>query len=106
MMPTIRVAERTGRLEALKDNRFSADYEDELERVLRGLFNACPDCTSDAWEEVAENFDDQIGRDKADQFCRVRGYDIRLEPGSDKLVQGWRDIGIMLMARDRGLIAW
>jgi hypothetical protein len=88
MMPTIRVAERTGRLEALKDNRFSADYEDELERVLRGLFNACPDCTSDAWEEVAENFDDQIGRDKAAVLNWAEDRDSTVATGRRAVV--WR----------------
>ncbi|MGF7207767.1 hypothetical protein GGE65_002345 [Skermanella aerolata] len=75
-----------------------------MERVLTGLFSACPDCASDAWEEVADDFDTQIGRAKVVEFALERGYDLR-RAGRGQLVDCWRDIGIMLLARDRGLIA-
>ena len=80
-----------------------------------GLFSACPDCSSDAWEEVADDFDTRIGRAKVIEFALERGYDVR-RAGAGKangsaakettgdLVDCWRDIGIMLLARDRGLI--
>jgi len=74
-----------------------------LERVLTGLFSACPDCASDAWEEVADDFDTQIGREKVVEFALERGYDLQCT-GNGRLVDCWRDIGIMLLARDRGLI--
>jgi hypothetical protein len=101
-------------LEVHSSDRFSAAYEEELERVLTGLFSACPDCASDAWEEVADDFDTQIGRAKVVEFALERGYDLRRAGtgqgtgnganGTSHLVDCWRDIGIMLLARDRGLI--
>jgi len=102
-------------LEVHSSDRFSAAYEEELERVLKGLFSACPDCASDAWEEVADDFDTQIGRAKVIEFALERGYDLRRtgngqangngSKGTIHLVDCWRDIGIMLLARDRGLIS-
>jgi hypothetical protein len=101
-MQVVRVIEHTRLLEKHGADRFSAEYEDELERVLKKLFSACPDCASDAWEEAAEDFDSEVGRSKVVEFCLKRGYDVRAGTG---LVTCWRDIGIMLLARDRGLIS-
>ena len=113
-MQVVRVADHTQGLEVHSSDRFSAAYEEELERVLTGLFSACPDCASDAWEEVADDFDTQIGRAKVVEFALERGYDLRRAGtgrsngnganGTSHLVDCWRDIGIMLLARDRGLI--
>jgi hypothetical protein len=105
-MQVVRVVDHTRALEAHSADRFSADYEEELERVLKGLFSACPDCASDAWEQAAEDFDEEVGRARAVEFCLERGYDVRSGAGNgaDKLVCCWRDIGIMLLARDRGLV--
>ncbi|GEO38406.1 hypothetical protein SAE02_25540 [Skermanella aerolata] len=103
-MHVVRVADHTQGLEVHSSDRFSEAYEEELERVLTGLFSACPDCASDAWEEVADDFDTQIGRAKVVEFALERGYDLR-RAGRGQLVDCWRDIGIMLLARDRGLIA-
>jgi hypothetical protein len=113
-MQVVRVADHTQGLEVHSSDRFSAAYEEELERVLTGLFSACPDCASDAWEEVADDFDTQIGRAKVVEFALERGYDLRRAGtghsnanganGASYLVDCWRDIGIMLLARDRGLI--
>jgi hypothetical protein len=115
-MQVVRVADHTKGLEVHGSDRFSAAYEEELERVLTGLFSACPDCASDAWEEVADDFDTQIGRAKVVEFALERGYDLRrtgsgqgngngnASKGTGDLVDCWRDIGIMLLARDRGLI--
>ena len=113
-MQVVRVADHTQKLEVHSSDRFSAAYEEELERVLKDLFSACPDCASDAWEEVADDFDTQIGRAKVVEFALERGYDLRRAGtgqvngnGSKegaRLVDCWRDIGIMLLARDRGLI--
>ena len=113
-MQVVRVADHTQKLEVHSLDRFSAAYEEELDRVLTGLFSACPDCSSDAWEEVADDFDTRIGRTKVVEFALERGYDVRragAEKGngnvakeSGNLVDCWRDIGIMLLARDRGLI--
>jgi hypothetical protein len=113
-MQVVRVADHTQGLEVHSSDRFSAAYEEELERVLTGLFSACPDCASDAWEEVADDFDTQIGRAKVVEFALERGYDLRRAGtgqntgkgtnGTGHLVDCWRDIGIMLLARDRGLI--
>ena len=113
-MQVVRVADHTQGLEVHSSDRFSAAYEEELERVLNGLFSACPDCSSDAWEEVADDFDTEIGRAKVVEFALERGYDVRRAAigkvngnGAGKscdLVDCWRDIGIMLLARDRGLI--
>jgi hypothetical protein len=113
-MQVVRVADHTQGLEVHSSDRFSAAYEEELERVLTGLFSACPDCASDAWEEVADDFDTQIGRAKVVEFALERGYDLRRAGtgqntgkgtnGTGQLVDCWRDIGIMLLARDRGLI--
>jgi len=114
-MQVVRVADHTQGLEVHGSDRFSAAYEEELERVLTGLFSACPDCASDAWEEVADDFDTQIGRAKVVEFALERGYDLRRAgtgqsngngtSGTSHLVDCWRDIGIMLLARDRGLIS-
>jgi hypothetical protein len=114
-MQVVRVADHTQGLEVHSSDRFSAAYEEELERVLTGLFSACPDCASDAWEEVADDFDTQIGRAKVLEFALERGYDLRRtgngqangngSKGTVHLVDCWRDIGIMLLARDRGLIS-
>lgn len=109
-MQVIRVAEYARELEDPGVDRFSAAYEERLERVLKDLFSACPDCASDAWEEAADDFDGEVGRDKVVEFCLERGYDVRRDPdgggndGKSELVRCWRDIGIMLLARDRGLI--
>ena len=113
-MQVVRVADHTQGLEVHSSDRFSAAYEEELERVLTGLFSACPDCASDAWEEVADDFDTQIGRAKVLEFALERGYDLRCAGSGQsngngsketgRLVDCWRDIGIMLLARDRGLI--
>jgi hypothetical protein len=113
-MQVVRVADHTQELEVHSSDRFSAAYEEELERVLNGLFSACPDCASDAWEEVADDFDTQIGRADVVEFALERGYDVRRATAGkcDKngsraagdLVDCWRDVGIMLLARDRGLI--
>ena len=105
-MSMVAVAERVRDLEAFCGDRFSAEYEAALERVLRDLFAAGPGA-SDAWEEVAEEFDDRIGRGGAAEFCLQRGFDLYRQPGdrASPLVCCWRDIGIMLLARDRGLIA-
>ena len=113
-MQVVRVADHIQGLEVHSSDRFSAAYEEELERVLTGLFSACPDCASDAWEEVADDFDTQIGRAKVVEFALERGYDLRRAGtgqntrkganGTGHLVDCWRDIGIMLLARDRGLI--
>jgi len=113
-MQVVRVADHIQELEVHSSDRFSAAYEEELDRVLTGLFSACPDCSSDAWEEVADDFDTRIGRAKVIEFALERGYDVR-RAGTGKgngsaahetvdLVDCWRDIGIMLLARDRGLI--
>ena len=105
-MQVVRVVDHTRALEPHSADRFSAEYEEELERVLKELFSACPDCASDAWEQVAEDFDDAVGRARVVEFCLKRGYDVRSggSNGQEKLVSCWRDIGIMLLARDRGLI--
>ncbi|WP_158043741.1 hypothetical protein [Skermanella pratensis] len=108
-MQVIRVADHARELEDPGLDRFSAAYEERLERVLKDLFSACPDCASDAWEEAADDFDSQVGREKVVEFCLERGYDVRRNPGGNTdgktgLVGCWRDVGIMLLARDRGLI--
>lgn len=103
-MRVIAVAERAKELDLFDGDRFSAEYEAALEGVLRDLFATCPGA-SDAWEEVAESFDDEVGMQGAAAFCLERGFDIRKVPGDEEsgLVGCWRDIGIMLLARDRGL---
>ncbi|EWY37398.1 hypothetical protein N825_17465 [Skermanella stibiiresistens SB22] len=120
-MQVVRVVEHTQGLESHGLDRFSAAYEERLEEVLKGLFSACPDCSSDAWEELADDFDRRIGRSGVVEFCLERGYDVRrhgdAKPADasktgnaksgnakDDLVGCWRDIGIMVLARDRGLI--
>jgi hypothetical protein len=103
-MQVIAVADHARELDLFGGDRFSAEYEAALERVLQDLFAASPGA-SDAWEEVAEGFDDEVGMKGAVPFCLERGFDIRKVPGRDGsgLVGCWRDIGIMLLARDRGL---
>ena len=86
-MQVVRVADHTQGLEVHSSDRFSAAYEEELERVLTGLFSACPDCASDAWEEVADDFDTQIGRAKVVEFALERGYDLR-RAGTGKVRTG------------------
>ena len=105
-MQVISVADRARDLEAFSDNRFSEEYERRLEGVLTDLFKASPNCSDDDWEQVAEDFDAQVGRERAASFCLERGFDIRREPGDpgSPLVACWRDVGIMLLARDRGLL--
>lgn len=105
-MTVIAVADRVRELERFGADRFCGEYEAALESVLMNLFAACPDA-GDAWEEVAEDFDATVGRDRVLGFCLERGFDIRKTPGGpgDELVGCWRDIGIMLLARDRGLIS-
>jgi hypothetical protein len=100
-MGLVRIADHVRELDGAGNDRFSAAYEEALERMLKSLFGACPDCGDDAWDEAAEAFDAEIGRDGAVSFCAERGYDIRR---GTMLVVCWRDIGIMLMARDRGLL--
>ena len=70
-MQVVRVADHTQGLEVHSSDRFSAAYEEELERVLTGLFSACPDCASDAWEEVADDFDTT---DRPCQGGRIRSW--------------------------------
>lgn len=105
-MAVIAVADRVRELERFGADRFCSEYEAALESVLMALFSACPDA-GDAWEEVADGFDAAVGRDRVVAFCLERGFDVRRTPGGpdDQLVGCWRDIGIMLLARDRGLIS-
>ncbi|WP_207483408.1 hypothetical protein [Arenibaculum pallidiluteum] len=105
-MQVISVAQRAKDLEAFSHDRFSEEYERRLEQLLTDLFQTGPDCEDEVWEGVAEEFDTKIGRSRAVPFCLERGYDIRSEPGNDRspLVACWRDVGIMLLARDRGLL--
>ncbi len=106
-MQVIRVSERAKDLEAVAHDRFSEEYEQRLERVLSDLFHTGPDCSDDAWEAAAEDFDAQVGRAKAVPFCLERGFDVRQDPDDpdSPLVACWRDVGIMLMAQERGLLS-
>ena len=103
-MQVVRVADHTQGLEVHSSDRFSAAYEEELERVLTGLFSACPDCASDAWEEVADDFDTQIGRAKVVEFALERGYDLRRAgtgQGADRERRQWKQPSGRLLARYR-----
>lgn len=101
----IRLADYAGEVEALSRDRFSAEYEEALERLLRRLFGTAPDCADDVWDDIAESFDAEIGRDHVIAFCLERGYDLRRNPGTnDDAVVCWRDVGIMVLACERGLI--
>ncbi len=106
-MQVIRVSECARELEAFAHNRFSEEYEQRLEQVLAELFHTGPDCSDDDWEAVAEAFDSQVGRGKAVPFCLERGFDVRHDPDDPEspLVACWRDVGIMLMAQERGLLS-
>jgi hypothetical protein len=97
----VRVADHAAGVTAAAANRFSAAYEQALELLLTRLFGTVPDLADDRWDCLAEAFDTGIGRVGAADFCAARGVDITL---NGDLVVCWRDIGIMLLARDRGVI--
>jgi hypothetical protein len=105
-MQVIRVSERARDLEAVAHNRFSEEYEQRLERVLSELFDSDGGCAEDDLEAAADAFDAQVGREGVVSFCLERGFDVRKDPDDPDgpLVACWRDVGIMLLARDRGLL--